>query len=798
MFVVRIFINLLKLKPMKRFGLLAAVAVLAAFMSSCEMFGEEGLVGGKMRLKAYTETHTRTTLGEDLSVLWSEGDQIVVMGADISAEDGMVGAYDLVSGAGTTEGVFEGELNREYPAYYAFYPSNLFNQGVVDGSMLVVLPHNAVFAERNFVSGANPMVAYGTKDEGLQFKNICGILELKIKGKGTINSLKIDVGAEDPYIGGYFVLTPDTQSLEPYNVTKTIVADLEAPIELLESEARSIYAIMPPGEYKELTVTTTDNIGNVSTRKATATITIERSRITQVSEFEHKTIEVPYATATYLPEKSSFMTSIYMLNFNSLAAGAVRLSLLKSQYEELIAGGQDDVSLLNSSGKFTPAPGECSLNSYSAMGQRIIVLAAPTDESGAINGEVTKMEFVAKTVPVDNTYSVNLTSKSVDAKGFIFEFDATPVEGAFRAAVFTKESFNELSEWEKDVYSASTYADHGMNYLGGKITYIREDLVPNTDYVIIYRVANGEFDYFGNNYTAYSAYQIYEFKTPEYVKSSAKIDVKVEEVKDMSARFSFTASSDSASWFMMFYTTVAEIENLETVIDQSGQVVFHNEPYTLEGLQPNTTYYFHALAYEATEGVYGEVTTVSFTTVSLFPEQVKGYSDFLGTYTFTCENSEFDNGPRNVVVSQDVEGKTYRVTGLMSDAVKAQYGIADDTVIARYYGEKIHIGGVQLADSGNTGQNIYIAPLSATGYYWPGNELCSSYNEGALELSHSQDGGYNGFLFYVGTAINNATSFLESYVKVRLVKQQGSNPPSGDSSGTESFTRSDEVNAGWM
>ena len=54
---------------MKRFRLLTAIAVVAMFMTSCEMFGEGGFGAdsNKARFIAYTEKASRTTMGNNYS-----------------------------------------------------------------------------------------------------------------------------------------------------------------------------------------------------------------------------------------------------------------------------------------------------------------------------------------------------------------------------------------------------------------------------------------------------------------------------------------------------------------------------------------------------------------------------------------------------------------------------------------------------------------------------------------------------------------------------------------------------------
>ena len=794
---------------MKKFRLLAAIAVLAMFMTSCEMFGEGGLLGGekKARFTAYTETPDRTTMGENYTVVWSEGDQIVMFGTDAGAQLAALGAYALVEGAGTTTGVFEGNLPQEYPLYTAFYPLSRFEQGAdYEGNMLVSLPYNdAIFAERNFVDGANPMAAIGTKDGGLQFRNLCGILEIQLKGSGTVNSIKVEVGAEDPYISGYFVVEPSTASLYAYSVAKFINATLATPIELSATTARSVYAILPPGEYKDLRITTIDNSGNTTTRKATTTINVVRSKITPVSEFEHQTVEAPSVSLTYLEEKSNFARAVYKLSFNAYAAGAYRYAISKSYYEELIGEGKTDAQLLMEGGTLTAESGDYSVSVHSAMGREVYLMAAPCDEQGNISGEIVKCSFVVKGIPVNNDYSITYKDSEVTNSSININFDAVPAEGKFAASLYTAADYNVLAENYKELYSVNGFSNINLDYAGGVVNLVQTNLMPNTEYVLVYRVANGVSDgVFDYTYTGYSARQEYTFKTAEYNKSNAAVQMRVAEVKDWSVTVNFTTSN--AEKVKVWYTTAADVQDLEYSVDLYGTEVDYNAGHTFTGLVENTTYYIYAVAYDA-NGVYGDAAGVTATTTDLTPEQNSEYDKFIGTYTFSAIDFDTKEAAeaRTVTISKGVDGKTLLVKGLLMPRFAEQYGVADDTLVARFYDNMIHIGGSAIADMGQTltsmfgtGYSIYASANSSSGYYWPGNTVSSAYNNGAMTFVNLKDPQFTGLVFYIGQSIASASNFIDSYINMSLTKQGGSNPPSGaGSNATESFTRGDEIAAGW-
>jgi hypothetical protein len=269
---------------MKKIVLL--VSVVALFAGSCVQ--DANIDGGveKHRIVASIES-SRTTLGADNSVLWSQGDELAVLAVMNDKSGGNIGLYTLVEGAGTSSAVFEGELS-SYDTYQAFYPVNMFERGTISGQILFMMPPTgAIFTERSFVDGANPMYAVGTATSGLKFKNLCGILELQIKGKGTLSSIKI---AAPHALSGYFLLQGDDTKMwgvNGYDQYGEVSATLSPAITLSENTPRSVYAIVPPQTYSQLTVTVTDTEGKSTTVTTNDSVVVERSKITPVTVFTH-------------------------------------------------------------------------------------------------------------------------------------------------------------------------------------------------------------------------------------------------------------------------------------------------------------------------------------------------------------------------------------------------------------------------------------------------------------------------------------------------------------------------------
>lgn len=263
------------------------VSVVALFAISCERSPEVADGVTKHRLTATTES-SRTTLGDDEKVLWSDGEQILVLATMADASVGDIAPYSLVEGAGTTNGVFEGSLASTFDTYSAFYPISMYQQATTAGQILFLMPvEGIVLTERNFVDGANPMYATGSADEGLEFRNLCGILELPIKGKGRLTSISLQTTYA---ISGYFLVQGGSTymyRIEGYDQYGSIEATISPAIELSESTPRSIYIILPPNIYPTMTIVTTDSDGGSTSLTTDNAINITRSHITPVSAFTH-------------------------------------------------------------------------------------------------------------------------------------------------------------------------------------------------------------------------------------------------------------------------------------------------------------------------------------------------------------------------------------------------------------------------------------------------------------------------------------------------------------------------------
>ena len=783
---------------MKKFRFLAVITAVAMLMTSCDMFNL-GTGVEKIQFKAYTEPQSRTTLGDDSKVLWSEGDEIAVVGiASQSDAEGKV--FTLVSGAGTTEGVFEGELSKEFPAVYALYPSYMYKSIYTNGYYVLELPSQTIYTEKNFVDGVNPMVAYGTQQTGLMFKNICGIIEFQVKGEGTVSYIQIE--ANNQALSGTIAVNPVTMEIMDVgeDMYTQITAMLEEPLVLSQTEAKSIYAVVPPQVYEGITVRTIDQNGVVTSRTTTDNIVVERSKITPVSSFEHSDVaEAPAVRLNYREENSDFALTRLDMILNASAAGAYYTITNEERYNAAVAEGKSDAEIAKGGVTITKSITNGSLNNRNYIGSKIHIVAIAYDADGNFSDYAEHLVITPKTdIPEDNSYMGSIVAESEGSipHSRVFGISTTIPSGMIAYVLCTEEQYAELTELQKRIYSAVGYTgSQNFNDSFAQITLF--DLVPGESYKLLYRVAGGEMTA-NNTYTGYSPVIEHTFTIPEYNTSDITVNISMSEVEDWSAVLNI--SSTGASKYKILCTTSTFKEGEEYLIESYGEefegsVTSHK--YT--NLNELTTYNIYAIAYDA-EGVYGKMASLSFTTLSLIPAPSAEYDKFLGDYIFSSKNGCYNNDERPVTITKGVDGKTLYVKGLMNPVAKENFGITDDTMVAKFDASTnaISLGG-QIADQGNLPYPIYTCLYS--GYYILQNaRLSANYNNGELVFEYSYaDVGFTGLVFYSsvdGYQGSAGTTNCDYYTD--LVLRKAGQGGSDGANSTEEFGRNDETNVNWQ
>lgn len=291
---------------MKKIFLLAAVAAFAVFSCTKEQNIEEPPVPQEKQevivepaetvvITAKTETaETKTTLSEDSGVyhvLWSAGDQIKVNGyvETLATEDQPAGY-----GPGYDKAQFTGNKpipNNVSPRYRAIYPAS-----ATDQYFNFVLP-----AEQPYVAGgiaAFPM--YAESDElSFSFKNLCGIIQIKLKGEKSVSSISLaDKGSDPKPMSGRFNVVSD--AAVPNSGTNGTALICATPVALNTSTFTSFFITVPAATYGKLQIIVEASDGTICTLKSKNPVEVERSMITPISisnpNFKNETDQITYTT----------------------------------------------------------------------------------------------------------------------------------------------------------------------------------------------------------------------------------------------------------------------------------------------------------------------------------------------------------------------------------------------------------------------------------------------------------------------------------------------------------------------
>ncbi len=770
---------------------LTAACLAGLSLSSCVKDAETVDVAAATTktFRATTELATRTTLDGDHNVIWSKNDQIVVFGIT-DAQNNSGKAFQLVEGAGTTVGVFSGSIDNGYAGYYALYPYSCYKSVLVSGKYKILLNPNAVFTERNFVDGANPMIAYGTENDGFKFHNLCGIVEFRITGSGSINSIEVISGDNKP-LSGMFFANPKTCELEATNSFgssvenfQCIYAQLDTPVEL-SATPRSIYAVLPPATYENLQIRTIDTDGNITVRKATKPIEVTRSHIVPVSEFSHAPVtDMPYVTIYYDEESSNFYQSKINFETNAIATGFYYRRLSYADYENLAAQGQSDFQILAAAASnFSGNSASMKLTTLNDPGSKYVMLglAYQTTESGNAmdTSNISKLVFSAKQIPFDNTLTPQVTAESIKEDNAMFFISGSPLDN-YRtlASVFSDDEYNSYTDAERQIAATlGLYTNHhsdSANYTGYKGLVAFGNLLPNTKYHLVYTVTDGiNSGMFSDVYTRYAPVREYEFTTPAHVPSAATVTLSEPVASDYSAEFTATAGEGvtKIKYLYTMYQTAYSADDIAAYGTEAALGSNESTVIKMSDLLAETTYYIYAVAYDENSS-YGVLSTLTLTTLAPIPVDDPEYAKFVGTYTLTL-GSGTNPTPRTVTISEDVKGKTFKVKGLINPSIVAQYSL-DDTVEATFNNGEICISPQEIADSGTIPSrfdgDIVTMHLREATYSWynPSLPLRSTYNDGVLTLKATDSDGmeWDGFQFMVGNR-----GYIEYYRGIVLTKQ---------------------------
>jgi len=208
------------MKTMNNIRLLSILA-LAASLTACQQEpqppGPNGSVDTHIvTLRAVLDDprsgETKVAIGgsNGTNFTWSAGDQIAV-----HSSDGSYHTFPLLTGAGTTSAMFEGELGGDQN-YYAVYPASAkVDANYGNSTLQVTLPASYTIDGSMDTSSQMPMIAVNTGGT-LSFKHVGAVYRLTLDDVPS-GTNQITVTFDKDVTGTFTVMDPDTDA--PYIVT---------------------------------------------------------------------------------------------------------------------------------------------------------------------------------------------------------------------------------------------------------------------------------------------------------------------------------------------------------------------------------------------------------------------------------------------------------------------------------------------------------------------------------------------------------------------------------------------------
>lgn len=231
---------------------------------------------------------TRTCLGEVLSnetypLLWEKGDRIIIAPSgkpatsyyETQSQDNDVAEFRFISG-------LEGnEMPPENTALTALYPADAYK--FTDGKHTINIPENQTYRKNNISSGTMPMIAGATSRE-LSFRNVCGILRLRLNTlEQDIRLSSIKVAADKGLAGpiATFEGTDVTWNKPDGETGRGITLSCDGVA--LSPEPEDFYIVLPPGNYSGFKIQLETEGPDKKTYRMDGVLEIESSAITTVN-----------------------------------------------------------------------------------------------------------------------------------------------------------------------------------------------------------------------------------------------------------------------------------------------------------------------------------------------------------------------------------------------------------------------------------------------------------------------------------------------------------------------------------
>lgn len=256
-------------KAMKKFNSIMLLFAALSIFAGCK---KEALVASNEEGPALTSfvayldaTETKTNL-DGVKVYWSEGDEVSVNGKLF------VATPDQENPAKAMFNLKDGQTAPTGTSFRASYPSSTYSST----SGRITMPTSYTYDSANLLS-VSPMYATfsgNINEASFQFKNVCALLELDLKGEEQVKSVVVTANTN---IGGgtlRSVAINATSGALTYSVSylssKTVTINCATPVQLDAENVTKFYVPVPERALTTLSVAINTAEGKTKTLRSTA------------------------------------------------------------------------------------------------------------------------------------------------------------------------------------------------------------------------------------------------------------------------------------------------------------------------------------------------------------------------------------------------------------------------------------------------------------------------------------------------------------------------------------------------
>ena len=247
------------------------------------------------------------TVMDGKSVLWSLGDQIAIFQGTAVADKYQVNDDCVGQSKGTFSIVAKGDgaALGAFDANVAIYPYNddlSCSDVVTDGGVTayridgIIIPSTQSYANGSFTDGSFPMAAVsdGVAEHALSFRNLCGVLKLRLKGTATVKTIELCGNGEELLSGAADLLLYADGAIPTLTMSvdacKTVAVDCGEGVQLSEDAATEFYIAVPPTAFeKGFNILITDTEGKIDRLSTSKSNQIKRSCIHGMPEIVVRT-----------------------------------------------------------------------------------------------------------------------------------------------------------------------------------------------------------------------------------------------------------------------------------------------------------------------------------------------------------------------------------------------------------------------------------------------------------------------------------------------------------------------------